>query len=183
LDAQGLDDASIHTIQAWIDDTLMTEGSGFSVDRTNGIVTFSTAPSVPTTTGEANVRIRFSKTVSGNKERITECTIAETFDNRVFFAGNGDYPASMFHCELDDPAYFKETAYYTDGEDETAIGALVRGADVMIAIKEDAGTGSKVFVHTPSLDSTFGEIYPTSTTEIALGAVAGGINFLTTSFI
>ena len=83
----------------------------------------------------------------------------------------------IFHSELDDPAYIRETAYYIDGEDSSNIKALIRGSGMLIVVKEDEGNGAKVFVHTPSLNSTIGKIYPVTSTEISLGAIGFGINF------
>ena len=177
LDTTGLDASSAYTMQAWVNGVLKTEGSDFSVNRTAGSVTFSTAPAAPATAGTDNVVIQFRKTMSGNAEKITNCTIARTFDNRVFFTGNPDYPNAVFHCELDDASYFRETAYYTDGEDDAEIKALIRGSDVLIAVKENRGSGCKVYLHSPSLDSSLGKVYPVTATEIALGASCTGINF------
>ena len=177
LDATGLDDSGTYTMQAWINGSLMTEGGGFSVNRTTGVVTFSSAPPSPSTTGTDNVIIRYSKTVSANTAKIENCTITKTFDNRVFFSGNENYPGMIFHSELDDPAYIRETAYYIDGEDSSNIKALVRGSGMLIVVKEDDGGGAKVFIHTPSLNSTIGKIYPVTSTEISLGAIGFGINF------
>lgn len=61
---------------------------GYTVDTTLGKVTFSTAPSAPNYIDYDNVYITFSRTVDGYSERITNCTIAVVFDNRIFFSGN-----------------------------------------------------------------------------------------------
>jgi hypothetical protein len=164
-------------MQAWINGTLMTEGSGFTVNRTAGTVTFTTAPSAPATAGTDNVVIQFRKNVSGNAEKIANCTVGTTFDNRIFFAGNPDYPNTLFHCELDDASYVRETAYYTDGEDDAQIKTLIRGMDILIAVREDRGNGCKVYLHSPALDSSLGKVYPVTSTEISLGTVSVGINF------
>ncbi len=177
LDATGLDDSGTYTMQAWINGNLMTEGSGFTVNRTTGVVTFSSAPSSPSTTGTDNVVIRYSKTVSANVLKIENCTLTKTFDNRVFFSGNEDHPGMIFHSELDDPSYIRETAYYIDGEDSSNIKALIRGSGMLIVVKEDEGNGAKVLIHTPSLNSSIGKIYPVTSTEISLGAIGFGLNF------
>ena len=84
LDATGLDASSYYTMQAWINGTLMTEGGGFTVNRTAGTVTFTTAPSAPATSGTDNVIIQFRKSVSGNAERIAkfECWISSSSSDR-----------------------------------------------------------------------------------------------------
>lgn len=105
------------------------------------------------------------------------CTLCCEFDNRIFYSGNPDYPNAVFHCELNDPRYIRDTAYYECGMDLANIKAIVPGNNVLWVIKEDIQNGSSVYYMSPTLDSTYGKIYPTVTGSVALGCISRGINF------
>lgn len=81
-----------------------TEGSGFTVDRTNGVVTFTTAPAA----GTNNVIITAYKTFAGNKEQILNCTRAIECYGRIFVTGNININAYwvMGICDKNDASYF-----------------------------------------------------------------------------
>ena len=106
-----LDTTEIETgkTRCWIDGV---ETKAFTVNTLKGCITFTTAPNEPNTDGQDNVIIQFCKTIPGYRERITKCTILEPFDNRVFFAGNQDYPNTLFHSSLEKGRYVSDTDYY-----------------------------------------------------------------------
>ena len=151
--------------------------TGFTVDYTNGKITFNTAIEAPNTDGQDNVFIKFKKTVEGYKDRINKCTILTVFDNRVFFAGNSDYPNMLFHCSLDNPTYCSDLDYYTEGVDDSKIKALISGNNALWVIKEPSQSNTTVFYHTPTTDSDYGKVYPSSHSSISTGCVATGVNF------
>jgi hypothetical protein len=109
----GLDSS---TVTAVVGTTTITEGSGLSVDRINGKITFTTAP----TAGTNNVIITAGKTVSGYADRIKKCTMAIGFgganDTRTFIAGNPDLPNNMYRSGLYDASYWPENGYYRMSE-------------------------------------------------------------------
>lgn len=109
----GLDAA---TVSAVVGTTTINEGSGLSVDRVNGKITFTTAP----VKGTNNVIITAGKTVSGYPERIKRCTMAVGFgganDTRLFISGNPNLPEYMFRSGLYDPTYWLENGYYRMSE-------------------------------------------------------------------
>jgi hypothetical protein len=100
------------TVKADVDGTTITEGSGLTVDRTAGKVTFTTAPS----TGTNNVVVTAYKTQSGFADRIIKCRFHVIFggsnDTRVFVSGNQDMPDYMWRSGLYDPTYFPENGFY-----------------------------------------------------------------------
>lgn len=149
----------------------------FTVDYTNGKIIFSEAIDEPLTDGQDNVFIKFKKTVEGYKEKITKCTILTVFDNRVFFAGNPDYPNMLFHCSLDAPNYCSDLDYYTEGVDDSKIKALIAGNNALWVLKEPSQSNTTVFYHNPTTDSDYGKVYPNSHSSISTGCVATGINF------
>jgi len=172
LDAKGLDPTSTYLMRANVGGQEQTENIHFTVNRVAGVVTFSNAP-----TKDSEVIITYSKTTQGYKNRILNCNLSVEFDNRIFFSGNKDYPNAVFHCELNDPRYVRDTAYYECGVDLALIKAIVPGDNVLWVFKEIHQNSSSVYYMTPTLDSTYGKIYPSVNGSVSLGCVSTGINF------
>ena len=162
-------------VKVWIDDVLQTEG--YSVNYGTGVITFTTAPSEPLTAGQDNVIIQFSKTISGYRSRIENCTLVEIFDNRVFFSGNNNYPNVLFHCSLEDPTYCSDTDYYEEGSTDSKVKSLVAGNNALWVLKEPSQSNTTIFYHNPTIDSEHGKIYPSTHSSISTGCKAKGINF------
>lgn len=171
LDAQDLDNVKP---EVFVNDKQTT---AFSVDYKEGKITFSEAPSVPLTDGQDNVKIKFCKTVPGYADRIKKCTLLQVFDNRVFFSGNKDYPNMIWHCSLDDPSYCSDLDYYNEGLDNAAVKGLVAGNNVLWVFKEPSQANTTVFYHTPTIDSDYGKIYPSTHSSISTGCIGKAINF------
>lgn len=175
LDDKGLD--SNFSVRASIHDngstTIIVEGNGLSVDRTNGVVTFTTAPSK-----DASVDILFSKTISNHKSRILNCNLLCEFDNRLFFAGNEDYPNSVFWGMLNDPRYVADINYNEIGLDVARIKAIIPGNNVLWVVKENNQNGAGVYYLTPTLSSDYDQkIYPVTNGNVSTGCVSTGINY------
>lgn len=172
LDSIDLDSASVFLMEAEVDGTKLIENIDFTVDRDKGIVTFNTAPEK-----DSKVYIICSKTGNDYEDRILKCNLLCEFDNRIFFSGNPDYPNAVFHCELNDPRYVRDTAYYTCGMDLSNIKAIIPGNGVLWVLKEINQNSSSLYYLTPTLDSQFDKIYPSVNGSISLGCVSTGINF------
>lgn len=153
------------------------EVSNYTVNKVDGKVTFTTAPSSPLTTGQDNVFIEFSKTTEGYADEILKCRLIELFDNRVFASGNPDNPNYLWHCSLDDPTYWSDLDYYQEGEEDSAITSLVSGNNALWVLKEPSKSNTTIFYHTPTIDSEYGKIYPSSHSSITTGCKYKGINF------
>lgn len=173
LDAKELD--ADYTVRVFIDDVEKT--TGFTVDKVNGKVNFTEAPAVPLTEGQDNVVIRFSKTIPGNREKINKCTKLEVFDNRVFFSGNQDYPNTVFHCMLDEPAYCSDMDYYNEGLDISPVRTMIAGNNALWVIKEPNQANTSIFYHNPAIDGEAGKVYPSEHSNISTGCIGSGINF------
>ena len=173
LDTTNLDSAaSSNLVTATINGTFKTENIDFSVNRITGVVAFNNAPAK-----NSEVIITFSKTGAGYRDRILNCTLMCEFDNRIFFSGNPDYPNAVFHSELNDPRYIRDTAFYDCGLDLAPIKAIIPGNNVLWVLKAMNQNSSSVFYMTPTLDSTYGKIYPSVNGSISLGCISTGINF------
>lgn len=172
LDSIDLDSTSVFLMEAEVDGTKLIENIDFTVDRDKGIVTFNTAPEK-----DSKVYIICSKTGKDYEDRILKCNLLCEFDNRIFFSGNPDYPNAVFHCELNDPRYVRDTAYYTCGMDLSNIKVIIPGNGVLWVLKEINQNSSSLYYLTPTLDSQFDKIYPSVNGSISLGCVSTGINF------
>lgn len=103
-----------------------TEGTDFTVNRTTGVVTFVNAPGPSPLTGEDNVKIQAHRNVEGYADRINHCTIGTRFGvngafDRLFLAGNPDYPNSDWYSQQWDATYFPDTGYSLIGSSASAI--------------------------------------------------------------
>ena len=172
-DSEGFD--TDYKVRVWVNDKELT--TGFTVDSSTGKVIFTTAPTEPDTVGQDNVIIQFRKTIDGYRDRIDKCTLLEVFDNRVFFAGNPDYPNMLWHCSLSDPTYCSDLDYYNEGVDDAKIMALVSGNNALWVMKEPSQTNTTIFYHTPTIDDELGKVYPSIHSSISTGCVSTGINF------
>ena len=172
LDARNIDSDFVPVVT--VDDEETTD---FDVDYSEGKITFRKAPPAPKTDGQDNVSIKFCKTIDGYADRIKKCTLLQVFDNRVFFSGNKDYPNMVYHCSLDDPSYCSDLDYYNEGLDNAAVKGLVAGNNALWVFREPSDANLTVFYHTPTIDSDYGKIYPSTHSNISTGCVGKAINF------
>jgi hypothetical protein len=179
LNTRDLDSAATFVMIAEVNGVTVVEDLGFTVDRENGIV-MPDNPSIfpkPSQDAEANVVITFSKTIPGAKDKINKCTLLAEFDRRIFFSGNQDYPNGVFHSELNDPRYIRDNAEYPEGLDLAPVKALIPGNDVLWVIKAPNQNKTTVFYHVPTIDYTYGKVYPSYQGNISNGCVSTGVNF------
>ena len=150
----------------------------FTVDYTQGKISFvAKAPDAPQTDGQDNVIVEFSKTIQGYSDGILKCNMLQVFDNRVFFAGNPDYPNVIWHCSLNDPGYCSDQDYYREGLDDAKVNGLVAGNNALWVFREPSSANTTVFYHTPTIDEEYGKIYPSTHSSVTTGCVGKAINF------
>lgn len=159
--------------KAWINGVETTD---FTVDTTNGIITFTEIPQEPLTDGQDNVVIQFCKTISGDREKILKCNLLCVFDNRVFFGGNQDYPNTIFHTSLNNPRYVSSTDYYNEGLDMSPVRSMVVGNNALWVFKEPSQANTSIYYHNPATYED-GKAYPSIHSSISTGCVAKAINF------
>jgi hypothetical protein len=172
LDTQGIDTDFQPIVK--VNDVVV---SNYTVDTTNGRITFTQPPEAPLTDGQDNVSIKFRKTVAGYRDRINHCTLLQVFDNRVFFSGNQDYPNTVWHCSLNDPTYCSDLDYYNEGLDLSAVTGLVAGNNALWVFKEPSQANTTVFYHNPTIDAEYGKLYPSTHSSISTGCIGKAINF------
>lgn len=133
LSLKGLD---TNTVKAEVDNATINEGSGLTVNRTNGTVTFTTAPSK----GTNNIIITAYKTYSDFPNRVKKNRFSVLFggsnDTRVFLSGNPDFPNRMIRSGLNDPSYWPENGFYNIGSDFDKIQGFVKQYDYLVIEKE-----------------------------------------------
>lgn len=152
--------------------------STYTVNYVEGIITFiSAAPNAPATDGQDNVTVKFRKTLEGYADGILKCTLLQVFDNRVFFAGNPDYPNVLWHCSLNDPSYVSDLDYYREGLDQAAIKGLVAGNNALWVFREPSQANTTVFYHTPTIDEEYGKVYPSTHSSVTTGCIGTAVNF------
>lgn len=172
LDAQDIDSDFKPIVK--VDDKVV---DNYTVDYAEGRIVFATAPSKPLTDGQDNVSVQFKKTVAGYRDKINKCTLLQVFDNRVFFSGNNEFPNTIWHCSLSDPTYCSDLDYYNEGLDTAKVKGLVAGNNVLWVFKEPSQANTTVFYHTPTIDSEYGKIYPSTHSSISTGCVGKALNF------
>ena len=172
LDAKGIDSDFKPIVT--VDDKEVTN---FTVDYTEGKITFDSVISAPLTDGRDNVTVEFKKTVKGYRENILKCTLLQVFDNRVFVSGNPDYPNVVWHCSLNDPSYFSDLDYYREGMDSAQIRGMVPGNNGLWVFREPSDANTNVFYHTPTTDDEYGKIYPSVHSSVTTGCIGRAINF------
>lgn len=174
LDATEIDDTLVTAI---VNDVEMSENTDFTVDRLKGKITFTEVPSKPNLSGEDNVFITFSKSVEGYEDRISKCTNVILFDNRLFFAGNPEYPNAIFHSERANPQYVSDLSYYEDGSRDGLITGMTVGNNILWIFKNLDQNNANVFYHEPTTDLEQGRIYPSKQGNVSVGCYAGSMNF------
>lgn len=169
LDAKDIDEVT----NILVNDKEVTE---YDVDLFQGMITFKNAPEKPNLSGVDNVIITFKKVVDDYVDRIEKCTKVVTFDRRLFFAGNPNFPNALFNCKLNNPSYISDLDYYQDGTDESGIKALVVGNNVLWVFKEPNQQNETIFYHTPATYSS-GRVYPNYQGNVSVGCFSDAINY------
>lgn len=174
LDTENIDDDYVPIVTVYGETV-----TDFTVDYENGIITFPEVidDASPWTDGQDNVTIKFKKTVNGYYNVISECTMIQIFDNRVFFSGNPKYPNTIYHCSLNDPSYCSDQDYYEEGMDDAPVRGMVAGNDALWVFREPSDSNTTVFYHRPMPIDQYGTVYPSSHSSITTGCIGGAINF------
>lgn len=185
LDMEKIDTGFVPVVEIVNKETLQYEPvtDPYTVNYEKGHILFEQPPKdsngelTNRTVGQDDLRVTFSKTIEGYANVIPECTLLQVFDNRVFFSGNPKYPNTVYHCSLDDPSYCADTDFYREGLDKAAVKGMVAGNNALWVFRESSDENTNVFYHTPTLDETYGKIYPSSHSSISIGCVGKATNF------
>lgn len=102
------------------------ETTDYTVNYTDGKITFTTAPDAPEVSGTDNIKVTAKKTSEGYADKINKCTIATLYgvkgnSNMLFLSGNSDFPNYEWNSEQNDATYFPDLSYNVVGQDSSAI--------------------------------------------------------------
>lgn len=133
-----------------------TEGTDFTVNRTTGVITFTTAPGASPVTGEDNVSITAYRTVDGYADRINKCTFGTLYganggNDRLFLSGNPDYRNYDWHSQQYDPTYFADTSYARLGTDASAIMGYSIISNYLATHKDDMERDQNIILRSGSI--------------------------------
>lgn len=174
LDATNLDVEG--TVRCWIWGTEVT--TGFTVNRTTGKVTFSTAPAAPSAGNADGLVVQFPKTVAGYADMIRKCTIITAWgagsSDRIIVSGNPDYPNRDWISGFNDPTYFPDLGYATVGIEATAIKGYCRIGDMLAVVKEDNGQDSTVYFRSAEVSEDGKVTFRLRQAITGVGAVSSG---------
>lgn len=142
LDVKDLDDGKTVTVKVGGTELKSSE---FSVNYSEGKITFTTAPAKPAN-GLDNVEIKFCKTskLKDSTEKaeslILNCTICTTYgvstEDRVFVTGNPKHPATEYYSGLGDPSYFPDINYVEVGSSDWPILNYLKFQGDLVIVKE-----------------------------------------------
>ncbi len=153
----------------------LTEGTDYTVDTALGQITFASAPGVSPVTGEDNVVVSAGKTIPEYAAMIADCRVctlfgAEGAENRVFAAGNPDYPERDWYSQMDNPAYFGETWYADLGAGSSRIMGYSHVGNLLAVHRENAEGNGNVILRTGEISE--GEaVFPVTNILKGPGAV------------
>lgn len=159
---------STNLFKAYIYEVEMTEGAGFTFNRTTWKATFSVAPA----SGIDNVQIQLEADALMDQTLITKCDKAIEYGGKnnsvVFIAGNPAYPNVARYCWFYDPTYWPQDADISVGNDARAITGWGRMNDYLVTYKQpgdefvqwyselELDTAGTVSVATNGLNDEFG---------------------------
>lgn len=153
------------------------ESTDFTVNRTTGVVTFTTAPGASPVTGMDNVHITAAKTREGYREKIVDCRVCVIYGvggaaDRVFLSGNADFPGYDFFSGYNDPTYFPDTGYTRVSRDGSAVIGYAILNNSLATFLSGAQDGRNVLIRQGSLDDNGEPLFKITNTLIGENAVA-----------
>ena len=153
------------------------ENTDFTVNRTDGTVTFNTAPGQTPLTGEDNVKITAYRTVSGYADKIKKCTIGTLYGmkggkDRLFVSGNPDFINYDWHSEQFNYTYFPDTSYSRLGSDASAIVGYTIISNHLATHKDEVDREQNIIMRTGQVDSNNNEIFTITNSVQGAGAIA-----------
>jgi len=134
----------------------LIEGTDFTVNRTAGTITFNTAPGVSPILGQDNIYVTYSKTVEGYADKINKCNIVTLYGvggtrDRMFVAGNPEYPHQDYYSQLKNPTYFGDLWYSELGQKDSRIMGYSIINNSLATHKDWSADGTNIFIRTGTI--------------------------------
>ena len=139
-----------------------------TIDYTNGVVKFATAPGAPPVSGEDNVKITAEAAdsiTSDLKAKVNKCTIGIVYGtnggmDRVFIGGNPDYPNNDFFSGVNDALFFGDVNYGQIGQQGTMITGYSIIDGHLATHKANDDNGRNIFIREGKLDLETEDLTP-----------------------
>lgn len=123
----------------------------YSINTTNGEITFRNAVGTPPVDGRDNVRITYSVSNTDEKAQVNKCDMSCVYgyagaNNRVFISGNPDYSNLILWSDVDDVTYFPVENIMQIGLETVPITGFVKtNSGKMAVLKNVSDTDSTIF--------------------------------------
>ncbi len=174
LDTQDID--SVDKIELLQSNGTWSETTAYTASTSLGKITFTSAPGVSPVTGEDNIRVTFTKAVSGYADMIKKCTISVFYglgsDIRVFLSGNPDYQNRDWKSGLNQPEYFPDDDYSIVGTEDSAIMGYLKQYEALIIVKEETNVDATMYLRTSSTADDGTVTYPVQQGLAGVGAIS-----------
>lgn len=177
---------SDNLFKAYIYEEEMTEGSGFTFDRTTWKAKFSVAPGFPNDVD--TLQIQLEATDLMDETIISKCTNAIEHGGKnnsvIMLTGNPDYPNTIFYCWVYDPTYWPENYDFNVGGDALPITGWGRMNEYLISYKQpgdqsvqwyseiDLDNDGDIFYNTYQLNDQYGCVAPRTVSPAQNGLLA-----------
>lgn len=157
-----------------------------SIDFEKGKITFSIA-TTPQIENRDNIFVTFEHKTEGYADRIANCNFGVLFGvngntDRLFLAGNSDFPNIDFHSEADDYTYFSDLSMASMGSDAVPINGYGRLSDsTLVVYKSETSQEASIFYRTGTYRESYSEsgnvesiksVFPTSAGSIGEGVIS-----------
>lgn len=136
----------------------VVESSQYTVDTTNGIIKFTTAPEAPASAGVPNIEIQASSAERTEyADTINKCSIGAVFGQNgnmdtLFLSGNPDMPNRDFHSDYEDRTYFRDDGDSIIGNDDSEIIGYSVINNYLATHKNSKEDGRNIFMRYSSKD-------------------------------
>ena len=121
--------------------------------------------------------------ISG-KDAIFGCTVAESFDGRIFLSGNPKLPNTVFYSSRDltgrnNPLYFGVLNYFNDGIGGFGVESMLAAGDSLAVFKSGDDGGGSIYYHTPRETGIdiMPKVYPVTYVHSGISAIGPSISF------
>ena len=128
-----------------------TRNTDYTIDLIKGQVIFNSAIGLPPVDNRDNVRIKYEVSNNSNKSQINKCTIMCVYgyagaNNRVFMAGNPDYPNILMYSHLENITYIPVENVIKIGLEVAPITGIAKLNNGKLAVLKDVSdTDSTIF--------------------------------------
>lgn len=125
--------------------------TNYTVDLSKGQIVFDSAIGNSPVDGRDNVRIKYEVFNNLNKSQINKCNIMSVYgyagaNNRIFMAGNPEYPNILMYSDLEDITYMPVENVIKIGLEVSPITGIIKLNNGKLAVLKDVSdTDSTIF--------------------------------------